>query len=65
MEGYVEGSGQICERWKKKHGFPGCLVTADILELQTKLKLEIMRAKNKAKSDKRKKEYRMSDKWLK
>ncbi|MEQ2308829.1 hypothetical protein AMECASPLE_032270 [Ameca splendens] len=64
MENYVEGAGMICHRWNKKHGFLGKLKINDILKLQRDLKLEILQTKKPTKKEKRKVEYKFSDKWL-
>ncbi|MED6253400.1 hypothetical protein ATANTOWER_028621 [Ataeniobius toweri] len=64
MKNYVEGAGMICYRWNKKHGFLGKLDTKDILKLQSDLKLEILQTKSPNKKEKRKVEYKFSDKWL-
>ncbi|MEQ2282348.1 hypothetical protein AMECASPLE_039610, partial [Ameca splendens] len=47
MESYVKAAREICKRWqKKKYGFPGNLITTEILKLQGDLKLEIMHLKD-------------------
>ncbi|MED6234374.1 hypothetical protein ATANTOWER_028133 [Ataeniobius toweri] len=64
MESYVKGAGEICRRWHKKYGFSGNLITTEILKLQGDLKLELLQTKDSAKREKRKMEYKLSNKWL-
>lgn len=64
MEGYKPGSGQICKRWSKKHGFKGKLDTTEILGLQASLKEEMLKIKNKKKKKKRQEQYEFSTAWL-
>ena len=64
MEHLSPGCGQICPRWMKHHNFSGKLVTQDILELQTSLKLEIMKEKKARRKKVRQKEYECSNKRL-
>lgn len=63
MEKKCPGAGVIASDWAKKFGFKGELVTADILELQYKLKTEICQKKGK-KKEQCEKMYTFSEMWL-
>ncbi|XP_026224957.1 uncharacterized protein LOC113168161 [Anabas testudineus] len=64
METQCAGAGRVSQKkWRKRHGFSGKLKVEDVLELQAKLKLEMMKM-NEEKRRKKRTEYKLSDKWL-
>ncbi|XP_033181819.1 uncharacterized protein LOC113174511 isoform X2 [Anabas testudineus] len=64
METQCAGAGRVSQKkWRKRHGFSGKLKVEHVLELQSKLKLEMMKV-NKEKRKKKRTEYKLSDKWL-